>query len=151
MIAPRLGPDARNGAKAIWRDGYRAAMTRVETCTGAAGGRRALRRHEAGIRRIGVAVGVVDGVRGVVGARGARQLTEACMGQVVELAAVRSSRRGQEKPRTKAEIAEHFGVSVRTISRWMSSRGMPFDKPFEGGSVRFSLRDCEAWFRGRER
>lgn len=31
-IAPRLGPDARNGSVAIWRDGYRAAMARIETC-----------------------------------------------------------------------------------------------------------------------
>ncbi len=30
-IVPRLGPDARNGATAIWRDGFKAAMTRVET------------------------------------------------------------------------------------------------------------------------
>ncbi len=32
MIVPQLGPDARSGANAVWRDGYRAAMTRVETC-----------------------------------------------------------------------------------------------------------------------
>lgn len=31
-IVPRLGPDARNGSVAIWRDGYVAAMVRVETC-----------------------------------------------------------------------------------------------------------------------
>jgi hypothetical protein len=31
-IAPRLGPDAHNGSVAIWRDGYKAAMVRVETC-----------------------------------------------------------------------------------------------------------------------
>ncbi len=32
MIAARLGPEARNGADAVWRDGYRAAMTRAQTC-----------------------------------------------------------------------------------------------------------------------
>lgn len=26
------GPDAKNGAAAVWRDGYKAAMTRIETC-----------------------------------------------------------------------------------------------------------------------
>lgn len=72
------------------------------------------------------------------------------MGQVVELAVVRERQvRGVERPATKAEVAEHFGVSVRTISRWMA-RGMPYSKPFEGGSVRFDLRDCREWFtRGR--
>lgn len=70
------------------------------------------------------------------------------MGEVVELAAVRELRRGQEKPLTKAEVAEHFKVSVRTVNRWMQA-GMPFDKPFAGGSVRFRLSDCERWFRKR--
>lgn len=67
------------------------------------------------------------------------------MGQVVELAAVRAQRRGQEKPKTKREIAEHFSVTERTITRWMA-RGLPYDKPFEGGSVRFNLARCVEWF-----
>lgn len=70
------------------------------------------------------------------------------MGEVVELAAVRESRRGQEKPLTKAEVAEHFQVSVRTVTRWMTA-GLPHDKPYAGGSVRFRLSECEAWFRRR--
>lgn len=67
------------------------------------------------------------------------------MGQVVELAAVRAQRRGQEPPMTKREIAAHFKVTERTITRWMR-RGMPYDKPFEGGSVRFNLARCVEWF-----
>lgn len=72
------------------------------------------------------------------------------MGQVVELAAVRERQaRGLERPKTKVEIAEHFSVSPRTITRWMRA-GMPYSKPFDGGSVRFNLRDCQDWFtRGR--
>lgn len=71
------------------------------------------------------------------------------MGHVVELAAVRDRQaRGLQRPQTKAEVAEHFAVSTRTISRWME-RGLPFDKPFEGGSVRFDLRDCQDWFTRR--
>lgn len=49
---------------------------------------------------------------------------------------------------TKGEIASHFKVSTRTITRWMD-KGLPFDKPFEGGSVRYSLRACDAWFTRR--
>lgn len=70
------------------------------------------------------------------------------MGQVVELAVVREQRRGQARPLTKAEIAAHFRVSERTITRWMR-RGLPYDKPFEGGSVRFNLARCTDWFTSR--
>ena len=56
-------------------------------------------------------------------------------------------RRGtQQKLLTKAEIAEHFKVSPRTVGRWMQA-GMPYERPFEHGSVRFNLPACEAWFR----
>lgn len=48
---------------------------------------------------------------------------------------------------TKADVAAHFKVSERTIERWMN-RGMPYHKPFEGGSVRFNIAECDAWFRG---
>lgn len=46
---------------------------------------------------------------------------------------------------TKREIAAHFKVTERTITRWMR-RGLPYDKPFEGGSVRFNLARCVEWF-----
>lgn len=70
------------------------------------------------------------------------------MGELVQLASVQGARRGREQPCTKAQVAAHFRVSTRTISRWMD-RGMPFDKPFEGGSVRFRLSECDQWFAGR--
>ncbi len=71
------------------------------------------------------------------------------LGKVISIDAARNARKSrgpQERPKTKAEVAEHFSVSVRTIDRWMT-RGMPYEKPFEGGSVRFNLSACEEWFR----
>ena len=70
-------------------------------------------------------------------------------GQVISIDAARQRRQAAtEPPQTKAEVAAHFAVSTRTITRWMK-QGMPYGKPFEGGSVRFNLGACEAWFRGR--
>lgn len=69
------------------------------------------------------------------------------MGEVLDLAAARA-RRGPrlERRLRKAEVAAHFAVSERTITRWMGA-GMPFEKPFENGAVRFVLSECEAWAR----
>jgi len=87
--------------------------------------------------------------RGPVGRGAHASETEVLMGELVLLADARGARTRADRPRkTKAEIAAHFGVSERTISRWMQ-RGMPFEKPFEGGSVRFLLVECDAWFRRR--
>lgn len=71
------------------------------------------------------------------------------VGQLVQLAEFRSTRGRIEPLQTKSEIAEHFRVSERTIERWMD-RGLPYRKPYEGGSVRFSLAECDAWARRRE-
>lgn len=71
------------------------------------------------------------------------------MGQVVELAVVREQQvRAQARPITKAQVAEHFSVSVRTVTRWMNT-GLPYSKPYDGGSPRFNLRDCQDWFTRR--
>lgn len=51
-----------------------------------------------------------------------------------------------EQPVTKPEIAAHFKVHPRTIERWMS-HGLPYHKPYEGGSVRFYVSECDEWFR----
>jgi predicted DNA-binding transcriptional regulator AlpA len=56
-----------------------------------------------------------------------------------------------ERPVTKAEIAEHFKVSTRTISRWMADDAMPYEKRFEGGVPRFYVSECEDWFRCDDR
>lgn len=70
------------------------------------------------------------------------------MGEVVQLAELRERRGRQEMLATKREVAAHFRVSERTIERWMD-RGLPFEKPFENGLVRFRLLACERWFRRR--
>lgn len=71
------------------------------------------------------------------------------LAQVVDFtAAVQRRARKAEPLSSKAEVAEHFRVSERTISRWMLA-GMPFEKPFERGSVRFRLGACDDWFRER--
>lgn len=64
----------------------------------------------------------------------------------IEVARQRRGRR-QERLSTKGEIAAHFRVSERTVERWMR-RGMPYEKPFAGGTVRFPPAACDDWFRG---
>lgn len=49
---------------------------------------------------------------------------------------------------TKRDVAAHFGVHVGTIDRWMK-KGLPHHKRFEGGTVRFEIADCDAWFKRR--
>lgn len=68
------------------------------------------------------------------------------VGEVVRLAVARQRRATGQLFQTKAEVAEHFRVTERTIERWMA-RGLPYSKPFVGGAVRFRLSDCDAWFR----
>ena len=69
------------------------------------------------------------------------------MGELVQLQEVRG-RRGRDVPwKSKRDVAAHFGVHVGTIDRWMK-KGLPYHKPFEGGSVRFEIADCDDWFRG---
>ncbi len=55
-----------------------------------------------------------------------------------------------EQPMTIGEIATHFGVSTRTITRWIGD-GMPHVRPFEHGLLRFSHSTCDTWFRGLRR
>jgi excisionase family DNA binding protein len=50
---------------------------------------------------------------------------------------------------TKRELARLWGVSERTIERWMRDGGLPFEKPFVNGSVRFVPSQVGAWARER--
>lgn len=68
------------------------------------------------------------------------------MGQLVDLEAVRQAREGREPRLTKREVCSLLGISERTCENWMR-RGMPFEKPFANGSVRFVWTDVEAWMR----
>jgi excisionase family DNA binding protein len=76
------------------------------------------------------------------------------MTEVLDLTAARRQRRRgprTEQLVTKKEIAARLEVSERTIERWMAEREFPFYKPFEGGSVRFEVRECDAWLVRRRR
>jgi phage terminase Nu1 subunit (DNA packaging protein) len=59
----------------------------------------------------------------------------------------------QERWVRKGELVDHFGVSSRTVERWMAA-GMPYRKGIPGkkrekqDSVRFKLAECEAWLMG---
>ncbi len=44
--------------------------------------------------------------------------------------------------KSKREVAQHFGIGLRTVTDWMSRRILPFVKV--GHVVRFHLPDCEA-------
>lgn len=72
------------------------------------------------------------------------------MGELKLLSEARGRRGKAQHLVTKAEIAAHFTVDVRTITRWMD-RGMPFDRPYEHGAVRFDTVECEAWCRRHRR
>lgn len=72
------------------------------------------------------------------------------MGELRLLSEVRRHRGPVQNLVTKVEIAAHFRVDVRTITRWMG-RGMPFDRPYEHGAVRFVVAECEAWTRRHRR
>jgi len=67
--------------------------------------------------------------------------------KVVSIEVARQRRDARAEPwATKREIAAHFAVHVSTIDRWMRA-GMPFEKRYDGGAVRFGKSACDAWFR----
>lgn len=70
--------------------------------------------------------------------------------QVVSIDRLRAARAARsavdDEPRVKKrEIARLFGVSPRTIERWMNL-GMPYERPYgDRGHVRFVVSRCRAW------
>ncbi len=48
---------------------------------------------------------------------------------------------------TKRELAEHLGVSEKTIERWARA-GMPRLAPAGKHTVRFRISACEQWLEG---
>lgn len=49
---------------------------------------------------------------------------------------------------TKNEVAELYGVSPRTINKWMSDRVIPYSM-LPGGQIRFSSRILVEWMNKR--
>jgi phage terminase Nu1 subunit (DNA packaging protein) len=74
------------------------------------------------------------------------------LAQVIDFASARAQRTAQRNEPwvSKARVAEHMGVSTRTVTRWMYERSMPFDPgPWRGAHPRFRLSEVEAWRCGR--
>jgi excisionase family DNA binding protein len=46
---------------------------------------------------------------------------------------------------TSDEICKHLRISVNTLTRWMSERGMPVHRV--GRSLRFKLTEIDTWIR----
>lgn len=68
------------------------------------------------------------------------------LAEVVDLASRRRSAVVDEPRETKRELARRWGVSERSIERWMRERGLPYEKPFDGGMVRFVPSVVDEWF-----
>lgn len=44
------------------------------------------------------------------------------------------------------EVATHFGVSVRTVRRWLKDTNIPYRQPGGPGTmVRFDLAEVDTW------
>jgi excisionase family DNA binding protein len=69
------------------------------------------------------------------------------MGELLDLSAERAKRL-PEPWKSKREIAEHLGVSIRTVQRWMNE-GLPFSKVFERGPAKFRRTEVDQWLKGR--
>jgi hypothetical protein len=55
---------------------------------------------------------------------------------------------GPERLMLRADVAEHFGCSVRTIDSWLRD-GAPCTRLGLHGSPRFKASELEAWLRAR--
>jgi predicted DNA-binding transcriptional regulator AlpA len=75
--------------------------------------------------------------------------------QAAEVVDLFTGRRATGEQRlTKAQLAKTLGYSEKTVERWMyeatyqrGGRGVPFEKPFAHGGVRFVLSEVQAWLR----
>lgn len=55
---------------------------------------------------------------------------------------------GHEKAAASVEdVAEHFGVSTRTVRRWLRSTEIPHRRI--GSVIRFNLAEVDEWAKGR--
>lgn len=56
-----------------------------------------------------------------------------------------SDSNGQRADATVADIALHFGVSERTVQRWLRDTDIPRRQVGERGAVRFNIDEVDAW------
>lgn len=50
---------------------------------------------------------------------------------------------GQKADATIRDVAEHFGVSTRTVRRWLKSTDIPHRRI--GDTIRFKLPEVDEW------
>lgn len=48
---------------------------------------------------------------------------------------------------TVDDVAAHFGVSTRTVRRWLSATDIPHRRV--GGTLRFNIEEVDEWARSR--
>ena len=48
---------------------------------------------------------------------------------------------------TKTEIANKYGVTLRTINRWMTLKGMPYNKNELNKTLYFDEKEVEEWMK----
>ena len=77
---------------------------------------------------------------------GDRDMAHRHLAAVISLTEARQKRDRPPATATRAEVAEALGVSPRTVTRYMD-RGMPFERAYENGAVRFDIPECKAWRR----
>lgn len=57
-----------------------------------------------------------------------------------------SDSNGHRADATVEDVAAHFGVSERTVWRWLKTTEIPHRRiGGEGGTVRFNLGEVDAW------
>lgn len=55
---------------------------------------------------------------------------------------------GHDQPRaTVADVADHFGVSERTVRRWLKETDVPYRRV--GAGIRFVLNEVDEWAQAR--
>lgn len=57
-----------------------------------------------------------------------------------------SDSNGQRADATVEDVAAHFGVSPRTVKRWLKTTDIPHRQPGgPGNSVRFNIAEVDEW------
>jgi excisionase family DNA binding protein len=58
-----------------------------------------------------------------------------------------SDSNGQKPDATVADVARHYGVSERTVRRWLANTDIPYRRV--GGAIRFSIDEVDGWAKDR--
>ena len=58
-----------------------------------------------------------------------------------------SDSNGNKPDATVADLAKHYGVSERTVRRWLADTDIPHRRV--GGTIRFVLAEVDEWTKAR--